>query len=431
MRSLEECEFHGKRVLLRVDFNVPIDKHGNVANDKRIKAALPTINYLMHKGAKIILVTHVGRPDGCVVEHLRTHGVAKRLSVLLARDVIKVNDVLGQHVDEEIQKMNNGDIILLENIRFYKGELDNDNAFTKALARLADIYVNDAFGVAHRAEASIVGLPKYLPSYCGFIMKKEIRVLSKAIEQPQQPFVAIVGGSKADKIDAIKNLLPSLTHLFIGGKLANTFLKAKGRAIGSSAYDEESLPIAQELIALVGEKIILPVDAVVADRFHPEAEAKVTTINTEPFNGMILDIGPETIAQYKRILEHAKTILWAGPIGVFEFEKFSYGTRQIAFALAASHATTIVGGGDSAAAVEKYNLAEHMSIVSTGGGASLTLLEGKPLPGVEALIENEQLFPETTKLHEISVQQQRQDRAMLSSCPAPLQAHRRYNTRNL
>lgn len=431
MRSLEECEFHGKRVLLRVDFNVPIDKHGNVANDKRIKAALPTINHLVHKGAKIILVTHVGRPNGCVVEHLRTHGVAKRLSALLSRDVIKVNDVLGQHVEEEVDKMHNGDIILLENIRFYKGELDNDDAFAKALAKLADIYVNDAFGVAHRAEASIVGLPKHLPSYCGFIMEKEIRVLSKAIEQPQQPFVAIVGGSKADKIDTIKNLLPNLTHLFIGGKLANTFLKAKGHAIGSSAYDEESLPIAQELIALAGEKIILPIDAVVADRFHPEAEAKTARINRESFDGMILDIGPETIAQYKKILEHAKTILWAGPIGVFEFEKFSYGTRQIAFALAASHATTIVGGGDSAAAVEKYNLTEHMSIVSTGGGASLTLLEGKPLPGVEALIENEQLFSEVTKLHEISVQQQRPVHAMLSSCPAPLQAHRRYNTHNL
>lgn len=404
MRTLEAYEFHGKRVLLRVDFNVPIDNHSNVTNDKRIKAALPTIKYLLDKGAKVILVTHLGRPDGSSVEHLRTHGVAKRLSALLARDIIKVNDVLGQHVEEEINKMHAGDIILLENIRFYKEELRNDDNFAKALANLADIYVNDAFGVAHRTEASVVGVSKHIPSCCGFIMEKEVNILSKAIKDPQQPFVAIIGGSKADKIDAIKNLLPNLAHLFIGGKLANTFLKAKGCHIGASSYDEESLPVAREIITLAGDKLILPKDAVVADRFHPDAEGKVAVLNGSSIEGMILDIGPETISEYKNILNTAKTILWTGPIGVFEFDKFSNGTRQVAFALAAAHATTIVGGGDSAAAIEKYNLAEHMSIVSTGGGASLTLLEGKNLPGVQALVDNKQLFPEgTTAYTEVAI----------------------------
>lgn len=392
-RTLDDGDFKGKRTLLRVDFNVPLDKHGNVVNDKRIREALPTIKYLLSKGARIILVTHVGRPEGKIVEELRTHGIAKRLSAILGRDVKKLNDVIGDHIKEEVAALQDGDVVVLENIRFYPEEKKNCPEFSKHLASFADIYVNDAFAVSHREEASLVGVTHHLPSYGGFIIEKELSVLRKAIENPQKPFVAIVGGSKADKISAIRNLLPHLSHLIIGGKLANTFLKAKGFDMGSSAYDESSLQEAEQVIALAGEKLVLPDDVVLADRFDKDANAIIVPTHQIPKGWMALDIGPRTIQKYKMLLDQSATILWAGPIGVFEFEKFSMGTKQIAFTLAASNATTIIGGGDSAAAVEKYNLTEHMSIVSTGGGASLQLLEGEVLPGVQALIENKQRFP--------------------------------------
>lgn len=388
--TLEDYDFRGKKTILRVDFNVPLDKHGNVINDKRVRAALPSIKYLLSKGARLILLTHVGRPKGQVVEELRTHGIAKRLSAILGRDVRKLSDVMGDHVKEEINAMNNGDIILLENIRFYKQEKGNDDLFAKQLAELADIYVNDAFGVAHREHASVVGIPKHLPSCAGFIIENEIRMLNKAIGNPKRPYIAIVGGAKEDKIKAIKNLLPKVDHLIISGKLANTFLKAKGVHIGSSAYDGNSLLEAREILALEEEKIILPTDVIVADRFHNEALTQTMAVESIPQEWMALDVGPQTIRRYKQLLDTAETIVWTGPIGVFELERFANGTKQVAFAVAASNATTIIGGGDSAAAIEKYNLQEHMSIVSTGGGASLKILQGKTLVGIDALRENKQ-----------------------------------------
>ena len=386
--TLEDYDFHGKKTILRVDFNVPLDKHGNVVNDKRIRAALPSIKYLLSKGARLILLTHVGRPKGQVVEELRTHGIAKRLSAILGRDVRKLSDVMGEHVKEEINAMKDGEIILLENIRFYKQEKGNDEFFAKQLAELADVYVNDAFGVAHREHTSVVGIPKHLPSCAGFIIENEIKMLNKAIENPKRPYVAIVGGAKEDKIKAIKNLLPKVDHLIISGKLANTFLKAKGVNIGASAYDENALLEAREILALAEGKIILPKDVIIADRFHNEARIQTMAIENIPTEWMALDVGPETIRIYKQLLDTAETIVWTGPIGVFELEQFANGTKQVAFAVAASNATTIIGGGDSAAAIEKYNLQEHMSIVSTGGGASLKILQGKTLVGIDALREN-------------------------------------------
>jgi len=386
-RTIRDIEVEGKRVLVRVDFNVPLAE-GKVADDTRIRAALPTINYLLEHGAKVILMSHLGRPKGKVVDGLRLNPVADRLAELLGRPVVKLDDCVGPEVEAAVSKMKPGDVVLLENTRFHPEERANDPAFARKLASLGDIFVNDAFGTAHRAHASTVGVAEYLPAVAGFLMEKELTFLSQALTSPDHPFVVILGGAKiSDKIGVIHNLLTKADALLIGGGIANTFLKAKGYEIGQSLVEDESLDVARAMLERAGEKMALPVDVVVADRFDAEAISKVVPVDQVPRDWRILDIGPETVELFRRKLTGARTVVWNGPMGVFEFPKFAVGTEAIARILAESGATTIIGGGDSAAAVEQAGLADKMTHISTGGGAALEFLEGKELPGVAALLE--------------------------------------------
>jgi phosphoglycerate kinase len=386
-KTIRDIEVEGKRALVRVDFNVPLAE-GSVADDTRIRAALPTVNYLLEHGAKVILMSHLGRPKGKAVEGLRLNPVAERLSELLGRPVRKLDDCVGPEVEAAVGEMSPGDVILLENVRFHSGDESNDPAFGKELASLGDIFVNDAFGAAHRAHASTVGVAEYLPSVAGFLMEKELTFLGQALAAPEHPFVAILGGAKvSDKIGVIDNLLTRVDGLLIGGGMANTFLKAQGYEIGQSLVEDESLDVAREALSRAGESLALPVDVVVADRFDAEARSKVVAVDQVPEDWAILDIGPETVELFQRKLTGAKTVVWNGPMGVFEFPRFAAGTEAIARILAESGATTIIGGGDSAAAVEQAGLADKMTHISTGGGASLEFLEGKELPGVAALLE--------------------------------------------
>ncbi|MBI2659128.1 phosphoglycerate kinase [Candidatus Woesearchaeota archaeon] len=386
--TLKDLDVQGKRVLVRVDFNVPLDKKTNdVADDKRIIESLPTIKYLAEKNAKAILCSHLGRPDGKVVDSLRMDKVAARLGQLLKKNVKKLDDCIGEDVKSKVTEMNNGDVILLENLRFHPEEEANDGNFSKQLAELAELYVNDAFGTCHRAHASTYGITKYLKSAAGFLVEKELSVMGKALENPDRPFIAILGGVKiSDKIKVIENLLSKVDKLLLGGAMIFTFYKAHGKSIGNSKIDEEGIEIAKKL--LKNKKIMLPVDVVIADRFDANAESKIADVDGIPNGWIGLDIGPETVKNYKEILKTAKTVVWNGPLGVFEFEKFANGTREIAKFLSTLKATTIVGGGDSAAAVEKFGYASKLSHVSTGGGASLEFFEGKKLPGIEALEES-------------------------------------------
>lgn len=388
-KSIKDVELQGKRVFCRVDFNVPL-KDGQVTDETRIRAALPTIQYLIDHGAKVILASHLGRPKGQVVEELRLTPVAKRLSELLNKDVKKADEAFGDTVKAEISNMNDGDVLLLENVRFYPGEEKNDPELAKAFAELADIYVNDAFGAAHRAHASTEGIAHYLPAVSGFLMQKELDVLGKALSNPDRPFTAIIGGAKVkDKIGVIENLLDIVDNLIIGGGLAYTFVKAQGYEVGKSLLEEDKIDLAKSFIEKAKEKNVnfyMPVDAVVADDFSEAANKKVVAIEEIPADWEGLDIGPKTIELYKKVIQDSKLVIWNGPMGVFEMDAYANGTKGVAQALADAKDTySVIGGGDSAAAVEKFHLADKMSHISTGGGASLEFMEGKVLPGVNAL----------------------------------------------
>jgi phosphoglycerate kinase len=384
-KTVKDIAVKGKRVLVRVDFNVPL-ADGEVADDGRIRATLPTIQYLLEQGAAVILMSHLGRPKGKVREDLRMDSVSRRLSELVGREVIKVDDCVGPEVERAAAALEPGQILLLENLRFHPEEEDNDQAFAQQLATLADIYVNDAFGTAHRAHASTSGVPQYLPAVAGLLMERELSFLGKALTSPERPFVAILGGAKiSDKISVIRNLLSKVDLLLIGGAMANTFLKAQGYEVGQSLVEDESLPMARQILKQACGKLVLPVDVVVGDDFAAEAEAKTVSIAEVPRGWRILDAGSKTLSLFKQKLVSAKTVLWNGPMGVFEFPKFAVGTVALANSLAAAQATTIVGGGDSIAALKHAGLVNKMSHVSTGGGAALEFLEGKTLPGVAAL----------------------------------------------
>ena len=388
-KSIKDIQVQGKRVFCRVDFNVPM-QDGKVTDDTRIKAALPTISYLVEQGAKVILASHLGRPKGQVVEELRLTPVAKRLSDLIGKDVRKVDEAKGEAVLAEVNKLADGDILLLENVRFYPGEEKNDPELAKAFAELADIYVNDAFGAAHRAHASTEGIANYLPAVSGLLMQKELDVLGSALSNPERPFTAIIGGAKVrDKIDVIENLLEKVDNLIIGGGLAYTFIKAQGYEIGTSLLEEDKIELAKSFIAAAetkGVKLYMPIDAVITAEFDANADTEIVDIDKIPADKMSLDIGPKTAEIYANVIKNSKLVIWNGPMGVFEFDKFANGTKAIAQALADSTDTySVIGGGDSAAAAEKFGLADKMSHVSTGGGASLEFMEGKQLPGVVAL----------------------------------------------
>ena len=392
--NLTKTDLEGKRVLMRVDFNVPMD-NGAITDDTRIKAALPTINDLISKGAKVILCSHMGRPNGQVKESLRLTPVATRLSELLGKNVVKCDDCIGDEVTNAVNAMANGDVLLLENLRFYNEEEANDAEFAQKLASNADLYVNDAFGTAHRAHASTEGVTHYLsPNVAGFLIEKELQFLQSAIESPKRPLVAIIGGSKvSSKIGVIETLLEKCDKLIIGGGMIFTFYKARGLSVGKSLVEEDKLDLAKALEAKAKERgveFLLPTDVVVADNFAPDANAQTVDINSIPDGWMGLDIGPDSIKTFQDALADGQSVVWNGPMGVFEFEKFAKGTEAIAHSLeeiTGKGATTIIGGGDSVAAVEKVGVADKMSHISTGGGASLELLEGKVLPGIAALDE--------------------------------------------
>jgi phosphoglycerate kinase len=388
-KSVKDVDLKGKRVFCRVDFNVPM-KDGQITDETRIKAAIPTIQYLMDQGAKVLLASHLGRPKGQVVEEMRLTPVAKRLSELLGKDVKKVDEAYGEAVKSEVAAMNEGDVMLLENVRFYPGEEKNDAELAKAFAELADVYVNDAFGAAHRAHASTEGIAHHLPAVSGLLMEKELDVLGKALSNPERPFTAIIGGAKVkDKIGVIENLLEKVDNLIIGGGLAYTFVKAQGHEVGKSLLEEDKIDLAKDFMKKAeekGVKFYMPVDVIVADDFSESANTKVVPIEEIPSDWEALDIGPKTADIYSNVIQDSKLVIWNGPMGVFEMTKFAGGTKAVAEALAEANDTySVIGGGDSAAAVEKFHLADRMSHISTGGGASLEFMEGKALPGVVAL----------------------------------------------
>ncbi|MEB3343477.1 phosphoglycerate kinase [Okeania sp.] len=390
--NLSASDLSGKKVLMRADFNVPVD-NGSITDDTRIQAALPTIQDLISKGAKVILTSHFGRPKGKVNEDMRLTLVGERLSEVLGQEVKKCDDCIGEEVAATVAAMQDGDVVLLENVRFYPGEEGNDPEFAKQLASVADIYVNDAFGTAHRAHASTEGVTKYLsPSVGGYLIEKELKFLQGAIDNPQKPLAAIIGGSKvSSKIGVIEALLDKCDKLLLGGGMIFTFYKARGLSVGKSLVEDDKIELAKSLEAKAKEKgvaMLLPTDVVVADKFDPEANTQTVSIEEIPDGWMGLDIGPESAKVFQDALGDCKTVIWNGPMGVFEMEKFAKGTEAIAKTLAEKQdAITIIGGGDSVAAVEQLGLGEKMSHISTGGGASLELLEGKELPGIVALDE--------------------------------------------
>lgn len=388
-KSLKDYDFKGKRVLVRVDFNVPLED-GEVTDTNRIEAALPTIKYLMEEDAKVILMSHLGRPKGEVKDEFKMDPVGKELANLLNKKVVKVDDCIGDEVKKAVDDMSKGDVLLLENTRFYPGEKENDPAFAEKLAENADIFVLDAFGAAHRAHASTVGVTEYLPSAAGFLLMRELNALGEVMDNPESPFVAIMGGAKiSGKISVIENLLDKVDYILTGGGISNTFLKAQGFEVGESLVEDDKLEVARDLIKKAKEKnviLLLPTDVIIADRFDKEAQAKEVAVDSVPKDWQILDSGgTETLKEYTKIIKNAKTVIWNGPIGVFEFEKFANGTNAIAKALAETEARTVIGGGESAAAVKQAGLIDKMTHVSTGGGASLRFFEGKPLPAVEAI----------------------------------------------
>jgi len=395
LSSLSSEDLSGKRVLVRVDFNVPVNEQSLITDDTRIRAALPTINDLVSKGAKVILSAHFGRPKGKVNDSMRLTPVSQRLSELLGKKVIKTDSCIGEDAESKVQAMANGDVVLLENVRFFSEEESNDSDFARKLSSLADVYVNDAFGAAHRSHASTEGVTKYLsPSVAGYLMQKELQYLQGAIDTPKRPLAAIVGGSKvSSKIGVLEALLDKCDKILIGGGMIFTFYKARGLSVGKSLVEDDKLELANELEKKAVEKgvqLLLPSDVVLADDFSPTANSQIVDINSITEGWMGLDIGPNSVNDFQKALSDCQTVIWNGPMGVFEFEKFANGTNAIASTLASlsqNGCCTIIGGGDSVAAVEKAGLADQMSHISTGGGASLELLEGKVLPGVAALDE--------------------------------------------
>jgi phosphoglycerate kinase len=388
-KSVKDIDVKGKVVFCRVDFNVPM-KDGKVTDDTRIRAALPTIEYLTGQGAKVLLASHLGRPKGQVTEELRLTPVAKRLQELLGQEVKKADEAYGDNVKKQISDLKEGDVLVLENVRFYPGEEKNDPELSKAFADLADVYVNDAFGAAHRAHASTAGIAAYLPAVSGFLMQKELEVLGKAISNPDRPFTAIIGGAKVkDKIGVIESLLDKVDNLIIGGGLAYTFVKALGHEVGKSLLEEDKVDLAKSFMDRAKEKgvnFLIPTDVLVADDFSNDANTSIVPISEIPSDLEALDIGIETREKYADVIKNSKLVVWNGPMGVFEIDAFAKGTKAIAEALAEAKDTySVIGGGDSAAAVEKFGLADQMSHISTGGGASLEFMEGKELPGVTAL----------------------------------------------
>lgn len=388
-KSIRDVDLKGKRVFCRVDFNVPM-KDGKITDETRIRAALPTIQYLIEQGAKVILASHLGRPKGQVVEELRLTPVAKRLAELLGKDVKKADEAFGPAVQEMVAAMNEGDVVVVENVRFYAGEEKNDAELAKEFAALADIFVNDAFGAAHRAHASTAGIADHLPAVSGLLMEKELEVLGKALSNPDRPFTAIVGGAKVkDKIGVIRHLLDKVDNLIIGGGLSYTFVKALGHEIGLSLCEDDKMDLAKEFMQLAKEKGVnfyMPVDVVITEEFSETATTKIVDIDSMPANWEGVDIGPKTREIYADVIKNSKLVVWNGPMGVFEMTPFANGTKAVAQALADAEDTySVIGGGDSAAAAEKFGLADKMSHISTGGGASLEFMEGKELPGVVCL----------------------------------------------
>ena len=395
--TIDQLDLKGKRVLTRVDFNVPLNENGEITDDRRIVAALPTIEKIINDGGKLILMSHLGRPKGERKPEFSLAPVAKRLSELLGKEVTFVDDCIGEKVKEVVSRMKEGDVVLLENLRFYKGETENDPEFARQLAEFGDVYVNDAFGTAHRAHASTEGVTHYIEKCAaGYLMQRELDYLGNAIENPRRPFTAILGGAKVSgKIDVIQNLFDKVDYLLIGGGMVFTFLKAEDYNVGKSLVEEDKIELARKILKDAETKeigFILPTDVVCAKEFSNDSPSEVHDIDNIPDDMMGLDIGPKTIRNFKEIIALSKTIVWNGPMGVFEFDNFANGTKEIAEALAdatAYGATTIVGGGDSAAAIKKFGLEHGVSHVSTGGGASLEFLEGKTLPGVAALTDVE------------------------------------------
>ena len=390
-KCIEDIDVKGKKVIVRVDFNVPFDSEGNISDDKRIVGALPTIKYLIDNNAKVILVSHLGRPKGEFNMKYSMAPASKRLGELLGINVIQAADVIGEDAKAKAAALENGQVLMLENARFHKEEEKNDAAFAKELASMAEIYVNDAFGTAHRAHATTAGLADYLPAVSGYLIQKEISVMGKALANPERPFLAILGGAKvSDKIEVIKNLLDKVDYLIIGGGMAYTFVKAQGHDVGTSICEMDKLDLANELIESAkakGVKLLLPVDNVVSDGFSNEANKQTVASDSIPEGWGGMDIGPKTIELFSEAIAASKTIVWNGPMGVFEFANFAVGTRAIAKAVAESGAISIIGGGDSAAAVEQLGFADKITHISTGGGASLEFLEGKVLPGIACLLD--------------------------------------------
>ncbi|MCG7217315.1 phosphoglycerate kinase [Paenibacillus mucilaginosus] len=387
-KSVRDVEVGGKRVFVRVDFNVPLE-NGKITDDTRIRETVPTIKYLTERGAKVILASHMGRPNGAVVEELRLTPVAARLSELLGQPVTKADEAVGAAVQAQVAELKDGDVLLLENVRFYAGEEKNDAELAKQFAELADLYVNDAFGAAHRAHASTEGIAHHLPAVGGLLMEKELDVLGRALNNPERPFTAIVGGAKVkDKIAVIEKLIEIADNIIIGGGLSYTFFKSKGLEIGKSLVDNDRLELVQEFERKAKEKginFLLPVDVVVGDKFGADANTKIVNIDEIPADWEAFDIGPKTREIYAKTIAESKLVVWNGPMGVFELEPFKNGTQAVAEACAATAGYTVIGGGDSAAAVEKFHLGDKMDHISTGGGASLEFMEGKALPGVVAL----------------------------------------------
>ena len=390
-KSVEDIDVSGKKVIARCDFNVPQDENGNITDDKRIRASLETINYLLDHNAAVILCSHLGRPKGEVNMKYSLAPVAKRLSELLGKEVKLAKDVVGEDAKKLAAEVKPGEVVLLENVRFEKGETKNDAALAKAMADMADIYVNDAFGTAHRAHASTAGIADYLPAVCGFLIKKEISIMGKALSDPARPFVAILGGAKvSDKIGVIENLIDKCDTIIIGGGMAYTISAAQGGKVGDSLLEADWESYANEMVqkaAAKGVKLLLPVDTVCADAFAPDANSQVVKAGEIPDGWQGLDIGPETVKLYCGAVAGAGTVIWNGPMGVFEFPAFAKGTEAVAEALSKTDAITIIGGGDSAAAVQQLGYADKMTHISTGGGASLEFMEGKELPGVACLLD--------------------------------------------
>jgi len=388
-KTVEDVAVAGKRVLVRVDFNVPLDKDGAIGDDTRIRACLPTIKHLIDNNARVIICSHLGRPNGKVVEELRLAPVAKRLSELIGKPVEALRECIGPQVEAAVAKLRDGEVMLLENLRFYPEEEANDPEFAQALSRLADIYVNDAFGASHRAHASVVGIAKYLPAVSGFLMEKELKALNEALENPQRPFAALIGGAKiSEKLAILENIVNRVDALLIGGGMAATFIKGMGYNVGASRVEDDKLDYVNQLkekAKSLGVRLRLPQDVLVADKLEAGANTAVVPVTKIPNGWVIADIGPGTIKEFSKELRKCKTVVWNGPVGVFEIPQFAEGTRHLAKVLADLEATTVIGGGSTAEAVIEMGLADKMSHVSTGGGASLELLEGKVLPGVAAL----------------------------------------------